>query len=100
MLCYNVSGGGGGFFYRGPELLRIIREEAETMVDLSRKIKTGAAHAGLTEADIASRMETSPQNFSKRKKTGRFTPEELERLAAAMGAELRLEFVFPDGFTV
>lgn len=70
------------------------------MIDLSKKIRTGAAHAGITEADIALRLETSSQNFSKRKKTGKFTPDELERIAAAMGAELRLEFVFPDGFTV
>ena len=70
------------------------------MIDLSRKIKTGAAHAGITEAESAARLETSPQNFSKRKKTGKFTAEELEALAAAMGAELRLDFVFPDGFTV
>lgn len=68
------------------------------MIDLSRKIKTGAAHAGITEAEIAARLETSPQNFSKRKKTGKFTAEELEALAAAMGAEVVLEFVFPDGF--
>ena len=70
------------------------------MIDLSRKIKTGCAHAGITEAEVAARMETSPQNFSKRKKTGKFTPEELERLAAAMGAEVVIEFRFPDGFTV
>jgi len=70
------------------------------MIDLSRKIKTGAAHAGITEAEIAARLETSPQNFSKRAKTYAKRAEELEALAAAMGAELRLEFVFPDGFTV
>ena len=74
--------------------------EIKPRIDLSRKIKTGAAHAGITEAEIASRLETSPQNFSKRAKTWGKRAEELEALAAAMGAELRLEFVFPDGFTV
>lgn len=70
------------------------------MVDLSRKIKTACAHAGITEAEVASRLETSPQNFSKRAKTLAKRAEEMEAIAVAMGADLRLEFVFPDGFTV
>lgn len=70
------------------------------MVDLSRKIKTGAAHAGISEAEIARRLDTTPQNFSKRVKTYIKRAEEIETLAEAMGAELRLEFVFPDGFSV
>ena len=84
----------------GPGAAPKKREEEQRMPDLSRMIKTGCAHAGLTEAEVAARMETSPQNFSRRKKTGKFSTEELEKLAEAMGAELRLEFVFPDGFTV
>ena len=70
------------------------------MVNLSRKIKTGCAHAGITEAEVATRLEMSPQNFSKRSQTLAKRAEELDALAQAMGAELRLEFVFPDGFTV
>ena len=70
------------------------------MIELSRKIKTGAAHAAITEAEIAARMETSPQNFSQKVKTLQKRAEDLEAIAAAMGAELRLDFVFPDGFTV
>lgn len=70
------------------------------MIDLSRKIKTCCAHAAITEAEVASRLETSPQNFSQKVKTWNKRAEDLEKLAAAMGAELRLEFVFPDGFKV
>lgn len=70
------------------------------MIDLSRKVKTGIAHAGITGAEVANRLSMSPQSFSKRTQTLAKRAEELEELAAAMGAELRLDFVFPDGFTV
>lgn len=70
------------------------------MIDLSRKIKTGAAHAAISEAEIARKTGTTPQNFSKRVKTGKFKAEELEAIAEAMGAEVVIEFRFPDGFTV
>ncbi len=70
------------------------------MADLSRKIKTACAHAGISEAEVARRLDTTPQNFSKKSKTLCKKVEELDSLATAMGAELRLEFVFPDGFSV
>lgn len=70
------------------------------MIDLSRKIKTGAAHAGITEAEIAARLGTSPQNFSQKVKTLCKRMEDLESLARAMGAEAVLEFRFPDDFKV
>lgn len=70
------------------------------MIDIRRKIKTAAAHAGISEAEIARRIESSPQSLSKRLKTGKFSGEELEGIAAAMGSTLRLDFVFPDGTTI
>lgn len=70
------------------------------MIELSRKIKTGCAHAAITEAEVATRLKTSPQNFSQKVKTMSKRVEELEAIATAMGAELRLDFVFPDNFTV
>ena len=67
------------------------------MIDIRRKIKTAAAHAGISEAEVARRLESSPQSFNKRLKTAKFSPSELEGIAAAMGASLRVDFMFPDG---
>lgn len=39
----------------------------------------------------------SQASISKRVKTGKFTQEELEKMAQIMGAEYRSGFYFPDG---
>lgn len=52
------------------------------------------------EAELARRMDTTPQAFNQRMKTGKFKYEELEQMAQAMGAELVVNFRFPDGTEV
>lgn len=42
-------------------------------------------------------MGMSQASISKRVKTGKFTQEELEKMAQIMGAEYRSGFYFPDG---
>jgi len=62
-----------------------------------QKINMAAAYIGISQAEIARRVGIEPQNFNKRAKRGRFTPDELEKIAAALGAVYRFGFVFPDG---
>jgi len=67
------------------------------MQDMGTKIRVACTLAGVSVAELARRINTSPQNLNQRLKVGRFSTEELERMAQALGAEFRLEFIFPDG---
>ena len=60
-------------------------------------IKIATATAGITQAELAARLEWSPQLLNNRLKTGKFTLEEWQRIAAALGAALLIGFQFPDG---
>ena len=62
-----------------------------------QKINMAAAYKGISQAELARRVNITPQNFNKKAKRGTFSPEELEAIAAALGAEYRFGFVFPDG---
>ena len=63
-------------------------------------IKIATATAGITQAELAARLEWSPQLLNNRLKTGKFTLDEWQRIAAALGAELLIGFQFPDGKSV
>lgn len=69
-------------------------------MDFPTKIKMAEAVAKVKEAELARRMDTTPQAFNQRMKTGKFKYEELEQMAQAMGAELIVNFRFPDGTEV
>lgn len=69
-------------------------------MDFSTKIRMGEAVAKMSESELARRFGTTPQAFNQRMKTGKFKYEELESIAAALGAELVLNFRFPDGTEV
>ena len=60
-------------------------------------IKTSIAYAGLSEAELARRLGTSPQAFHNRFTRGSFTLEELKQIAEAMGGEYFFGIRFPDG---
>ena len=64
---------------------------------LQQKVKAACDICGITLTELAERMGTSQQNFSKRLKVGKFTQEELEKIAKALHCEYRSGFYFPDG---
>lgn len=64
---------------------------------LNQKIKMALGYKGMSEAELARQIKTSPSALNQRLKTGRFTTEELERIAAALGASYFFGFEFPDG---
>jgi len=70
------------------------------MQDMGTKIKLACTLAGVSMSELARRIGTTPQNLSQRLKVGRFSAEELESIAKALGAEFRLGFIFPDGSEV
>ena len=53
--------------------------------------------AGITQAELAKRLETSPAALSKRIKTGKFSDEDFCNIAKALNCEYRSGFYFSDG---
>ncbi len=60
-------------------------------------IEMGVAYAQITNSELARRLGWSPQLLNKRLNTGKFTVEEWEMIAQALGAKVRIGFAFPDG---
>ena len=66
-------------------------------MDISTKIKLAETYAKISEAELARKIGTSSQNLGQRLKVGKFTTEELNSIASALGAAYEAAFVFPDG---
>lgn len=66
----------------------------------AQKIKMALAYKGMSEAALAREFDTTPQAFSQRMKTDKFSNEELERIARIIGAVYISAFEFPDGTKV
>ena len=67
------------------------------MQDMGTKIRLAFTLKGISISELARRIDTTPQNLSQRLKVGRFSVEELEKIAEALGAQFELGFIFPDG---
>lgn len=66
-------------------------------ITLQQRVKASCELAGISITELAERMGTSQQNLSKRLKVGKFTQEELEEIAKALGANYISVFEFPNG---
>lgn len=64
---------------------------------VQQKIKMALAYKGMSEAALAKAIGTSPSAFNQRMKTGKFSSEDLDRIAEALGAKFICYFEFPDG---
>lgn len=67
---------------------------------ISQKIKMALAYKGMSEAELARQTGTTPSAFNQRMKTGKFSGEDLEKIANALGASYFFGFEFPDGTKV
>ena len=64
---------------------------------ISQKIKMALAYKGMSEAELARTVGTSPSAFNQRMKTGKFSSEDMEKIAAALEATYFFGFEFKDG---
>ena len=63
-------------------------------------IEMAVAYCGINNSELARRLEWSPQLLNKRLNTGKFTVDEWQRIANALGATAKIGFSFPDGGSV
>ena len=66
-------------------------------ITLQQKIKVACELANMSMTELGNKVGMSQQSISKRVKTGKFTQEELEAIAHALGCEYKSGFYFPDG---
>ena len=67
-------------------------------MDIPMKIKLAETYARVTEAELARRLGyKSQQALVQRMRTGKFSTQELEHIAEALGAKFEYSFSFPDG---
>ena len=55
------------------------------------------AFKNISQSKLAELIGTSPQNFNKKLKRETLSPEELEKIAKALGATYHCYFEFEDG---
>ena len=67
------------------------------MTTVTQKINMALASRGMSASDLARAWGTSPQNMIQRIKRGRFTNDEMRRIAEIMNGEWVSEFRFSDG---
>ena len=67
---------------------------------IAQKINMALAYKGISKAELARSLGTTPQNLGKKIQRNSLTKEELEQIAEILGADFRLEFVFPDGTVI
>lgn len=63
----------------------------------AQKIRMALAYRKMSEAELSRLIGTSPQAFNQRMKTDKFSSEEMEMIAQAIGATFNFFITFADG---
>ena len=58
------------------------------------------SYVGISQAELARRINESPANLNLKIKRDTLKKSDLERIANALGASLNYGFTFPDGTTI
>lgn len=69
-------------------------------MSIKQKIEAACKVAGISVTELGRRIGLSQSAFSQRLKTGKFSDEDFEKMAKALGAEYFSGFKFPDGTMV
>jgi len=69
-------------------------------MSISEQIKVLCVRSGISVAELARRIGTTPQNFNAKMKRESFTVSELENIAGAVGSSFIRNFVLANGDTI
>ena len=64
---------------------------------IEQKIKMLLAYKGISQAELARKIDMTPSNLNQKIKRNTLTKEDLETIAHALDCQYRAEFVFDDG---
>ena len=67
------------------------------IMTIPQKVKMALAYKGMSESELARSIGSTPQALNQRMKTGKFSSEDMEKIAAAMEATFVFGFEFKDG---
>lgn len=66
-------------------------------MNIEQKINMALSFKGISQAELARKIGTTPSNLNQKVKRNTLTKEDLEKIAEALGGEWIAEFRFPDG---
>lgn len=64
---------------------------------ISEQIKVLCVRCKVSEAELARRLGTSPQNFCSKMKRESFTIDDLDKIARALNVEFKRNFILDNG---
>lgn len=67
------------------------------ILTIQQKIDMACTVAGISKTELAKRIGMTQPAFSQRLKTGKFSDEDFNNIAKALGAKYYSGFDFPDG---
>lgn len=67
---------------------------------IEQKINMALALKGISQAELARKINTTPSNLNQKIKRNTLTKEELEKIAQALGGSWRAEFVFDEDVVI
>ena len=67
---------------------------------IKQRVKMSCKKMNINLGELAERLGMRQSTFSIRLKTGKFTKEEIKRMASNMGCSYNSYFLFPDGTTI
>lgn len=66
-------------------------------ISVAEKLRIAMGRLNITITDLAERSGQSRQNLSNKFSRGNFAEDDIYKLAAALGCEVEITFVLPDG---
>lgn len=63
---------------------------------IEQQINMALAYKGISQAELARKIGTTPANLNKKIKRDTLTKKEMEKIARALGGSWRAEFVFDE----
>lgn len=67
---------------------------------IEQKINMALAYRGMSQAELARKIGTTPSNLNKKVKRDTLTKAEMEKIARALGGSWQAEFVFENGTVI
>lgn len=69
-------------------------------MQIEQKLRMALAKAGMSQAELARRLGTTPSNFNQKVKRNTLTNEDMIEIASVLGATWEAHFVYDDGIVI